>query len=101
MLRNDIIEEAHGPTEWLSSIVVVPKSNSQDVRICVDMSPVKNNLSEWHRFDIACHHRLLIVFRIVFRNRKRYRFDSDIAIVITYRFVCIETMSFMYCYDIV
>ena len=63
--------------------------------------PVKNNLSEWHRFDIAYHHRLLIVFRIVFRNRKRYRFDGDIAIVITYRFVCIETMSFMYCYDIV
>ena len=63
--------------------------------------PVKNNLSEWHRFDIACHHRLLIVFRIVFRNRKRYRFDGDIAIVITYRFVCIETMLFLYCYDIV
>ena len=37
LLRNDIIEEAHGPTEWLSSIVVVPKSNPQDVRICVDM----------------------------------------------------------------
>ncbi len=34
----DIIEEVHGPTPWLSQIVVVPKpSDPEDVRICVDM----------------------------------------------------------------
>ncbi len=33
----DIIEKAIGPTPWISPIVVVPKQNSEDVRICVDM----------------------------------------------------------------
>ena len=37
LLKGDIIEEVHGPTEWLSPVVVVPKPNSKDIRICVDM----------------------------------------------------------------
>ena len=37
LLEEDIIEEVHGPTEWLSPVVVVPKPNSEDIRICVDM----------------------------------------------------------------
>ena len=32
-----IIEAVTGPTPWVSPIVVIPKSNSDDVRICVDM----------------------------------------------------------------
>lgn len=35
-MQKDIIEEAVGPTEWVSALVVVPKPN-KDVRICVDM----------------------------------------------------------------
>ena len=37
ILDEDIIEEVKGPTEWLSHVVVVPKPNSEDIRICVDM----------------------------------------------------------------
>ena len=37
LLEEDIIEEVHGPTEWLSPVVVVPKPNSEYIRICVDM----------------------------------------------------------------
>ena len=37
LLKNDIIEPADGPTTWVSPIVVVPKSDSNAVRICVDM----------------------------------------------------------------
>lgn len=33
----DIIEKTTGPTLWVSPIVVVPKDNSDDIRICVDM----------------------------------------------------------------
>ena len=37
LLDEDIIEEVKGPTEWLSPVVVVPKPNSEDIRICVDI----------------------------------------------------------------
>ncbi len=38
LLREDIIEEVTGPTEWVSSIVTPPKpKNPQEIRICVDM----------------------------------------------------------------
>ena len=33
----DIIERAKGPTSFVSPIVVVPKANGQDIRLCVDM----------------------------------------------------------------
>ncbi len=32
-----IIEPVEGPTDWVSPIVIVPKKNSDDIRICVDM----------------------------------------------------------------
>ena len=37
LLAKDIIEEvSHNPTEWVSPLVVVPKTDG-DIRICVDM----------------------------------------------------------------
>lgn len=35
MLQQDIIEPVHGPTSWVSPVVVVPKGTG--VRLCVDM----------------------------------------------------------------
>ncbi len=38
LLKEDIIEEVSGPTEWVSPVVIVEKPKSKDeVRICVDM----------------------------------------------------------------
>ena len=37
LLKADIIEEAKGPTPWVSPIVCVPKPGSDDIRLCVDM----------------------------------------------------------------
>ena len=38
LLEEDIIERVEGePTPWLSPIVVVPKRNKDEIRICVDM----------------------------------------------------------------
>ena len=32
----DIIEKVEGPSNWISSVVVVPKANG-DIRLCIDM----------------------------------------------------------------
>ena len=32
-----IIEKVDGPTKWISPIVIQPKKNSQEIRICTDM----------------------------------------------------------------
>ena len=32
-----IIERVEGPTTWVSPLVVIPKNNDTDIRICVDM----------------------------------------------------------------
>ena len=37
LLDNDIIEAVNGPTPWVSPLVVIPKHNSDQVRVCVDM----------------------------------------------------------------
>ena len=37
MLAADVIEEVHTPSDWVSPIVVVPKKEGSEVRICVDM----------------------------------------------------------------
>ena len=37
LLKADIIEPVEGPTPWVSPIVVVPKKESNEIRICTDM----------------------------------------------------------------
>jgi hypothetical protein len=37
LVKMDIIERVDGPSKWISPVVVVPKANSQDIRLCVDM----------------------------------------------------------------
>lgn len=37
LLEQDIIEPVSGPTPWISPIVAVPKRDTEDIRICVDM----------------------------------------------------------------
>ena len=34
----------------------------------------------WYRFNIVCHCRLRIAFRIVFRNKKLYRFGVALSL---------------------
>ena len=36
LLKSDIIEPVQGPTQWVSPLVIIPKT-SGDIRICVDM----------------------------------------------------------------
>ncbi|XP_014662946.1 PREDICTED: uncharacterized protein K02A2.6-like [Priapulus caudatus] len=46
---SDIIEHISGPTLWVSPVVCVPKANSEDIRLCVDMRCVnKAILRERH-----------------------------------------------------
>ena len=47
----DIIERAEGPTSFVSLTVVVPKLNSSDTRLCVDMRQA-NEAIERERFPI-------------------------------------------------
>ena len=52
--KQGIIEPVTGPTTWVSPIVVIPKPNSDDVRICVDMrSPNKCIKQERHPMPTA------------------------------------------------
>ena len=37
LLKLDIIEPVEGPTPWVSPFVCVPKHNSDEIRMCVDM----------------------------------------------------------------
>lgn len=37
LLKQGIIEAVKGPSKWISPLVIVPKQNSKDIRICVDM----------------------------------------------------------------
>ena len=39
LLKNDIIEPVDNkcPTDWISPVIIVPKHNSSDIRICIDM----------------------------------------------------------------
>ena len=36
LVNHDVIEQAQGPTPWVSPVVVVPKPTG-DIRLCVDM----------------------------------------------------------------
>ena len=35
--KDDIIEKVEGATQWVSPLVITPKKNSEEIRICVDM----------------------------------------------------------------
>ena len=37
LLALDIIEPVNGPTPWVNAAVIVPKENSDDIRLCIDM----------------------------------------------------------------
>ena len=36
MLDQDIVEKADGPTTWVSPLVVVPRKDTNEIRICID-----------------------------------------------------------------
>jgi len=38
LIEQDIIEPVSGATDWLHPIVVVPKKNTTDIRMCVDLT---------------------------------------------------------------
>ena len=37
LLALDIIEPVNGPAPWVNAAVIVPKGNSDDIRLCIDM----------------------------------------------------------------
>ena len=55
LLAQGIIEEVSGATPWLHPIVVVPKKNTTDIRMCVDLTklnryvrrPTNPQLTPW------------------------------------------------------
>lgn len=47
MLEQDIIEEVHEPTDWVSPLIVVPKGNS-DIRLCVNMKKPNEAIKRIH-----------------------------------------------------
>ena len=44
MIQNDIIEPVDYATDWVSPIVVVPKANKEDIRICVDFTKLNSSV---------------------------------------------------------
>ena len=44
MERNGVIAKVEQPTEWCCGMVVVPKSNSNKVRICVDLTRLNHSV---------------------------------------------------------
>ena len=46
LLEADIIKGADGPTLWLSKMIPVPKANTDEVRMCVDMKVTNNAIKE-------------------------------------------------------
>ena len=58
LLDLDIIEKAEGPTKFVSPIVVVPKPGGKEIRLCVDMRQVNEEI-ERERFPIPTVEEIL------------------------------------------
>ena len=58
LLDLDIIEKAEGPTKFSSPIVVVPKPGGKEIRLCVDMRQVNEQI-ERERFPIPTVEEIL------------------------------------------
>ena len=58
LLELDIIEKAEGPTKFVSPIVVVPKPGGKEIRLCVDMRAVNEQI-ERERFPIPTVEEIL------------------------------------------
>ena len=43
MEKSGVISRVEGPTEWCAGMVVVPKKQSDSVRICVDLKPLNES----------------------------------------------------------
>eukprot|EP00731_Ephydatia_muelleri_P006180 Em0003g428a len=44
MEKSGVISRVEGPTEWCAGMVVVPKKQSDSVRICVDLKPLNKSV---------------------------------------------------------
>ena len=44
MEESGVISKVEGPTEWCAGMVVVPKKQSNSVRICVDLKPLNESV---------------------------------------------------------
>ena len=62
MENNDVIEKITHPTAWVSPIVPVPKSNSNQVRICIDYKKINKSLMR-ENFPIPSFEQLSSQFR--------------------------------------
>ena len=43
-LEADVIERVEGPTNWVSNIVITPKSDPSNIRMNVDMTAVNKDI---------------------------------------------------------
>ena len=52
MVAQGVISKVERPTDWCSGLVVVPKANKTDVRLCVDLTQLnKAAKREFHRMS--------------------------------------------------
>ncbi|UYV63208.1 K02A2.6-like, partial [Cordylochernes scorpioides] len=70
MLENGIIEEVHQGSEWVSNIIVVPKRDSEEIRLCIDLRELDAKKGFWH-VDLDPQSRPLTTF---ITHRGCYRF---------------------------
>jgi hypothetical protein len=58
LIESDVIEEATEPSEWVSPVVIVPKPNQKDIRMCIDMCRVNQAILR-HRHPIPTVEEIL------------------------------------------
>ena len=49
MLKDDIVEEVTGPVEWCSNLVIVPKPETDEIRVVADLRAVNHCLQNTHK----------------------------------------------------